>query len=145
MKLISYRFDGRDSYGAVVGDRVVDLQEPSGARAPDLKTFIAADLFTQAAAQVAAAQATLPLAEVALQPVIPDPGKIFCIGLNYAEHIRETGKEATEKPVIFLRVADSQLARRMGEAARRMVLERYTWDACARRCLEAYRQLLRSS
>jgi spore coat protein SA len=42
-------------------------------------------------------------------------------------------------------LADSQLARRMGEAARRMVLERYTWDACARRCLEAYRQLLRSS
>ena len=110
MKLISYRFDGRDSYGAVVGDRVVDLQELFGARAPDLKTFIAADLFTQAAAQVAAAQATLPLAEVALQPVIPDPGKIFCIGLNYGEHIRETGKEATEKPVIFLRVADSQLA-----------------------------------
>jgi glycosyltransferase involved in cell wall biosynthesis len=42
-------------------------------------------------------------------------------------------------------LADPQRARRMGEAARRVVLERYTWDACARRCLEAYRQLLRSS
>jgi alpha-maltose-1-phosphate synthase len=33
-------------------------------------------------------------------------------------------------------------ARQMGDAARRLVLERYTWDACARRCLDAYRELL---
>ena len=39
-------------------------------------------------------------------------------------------------------LADPERARRMGEAARRLVLERYTWDACARRCVDAYRQLL---
>jgi glycosyltransferase involved in cell wall biosynthesis len=39
-------------------------------------------------------------------------------------------------------LADSTSARRMGDAARRLVLERYTWDACARRCLDAYRELL---
>jgi glycosyltransferase involved in cell wall biosynthesis len=33
-------------------------------------------------------------------------------------------------------------AQRMGDAARRVVLDRYTWDACARRCLGAYRTLL---
>ena len=110
MKLISYQYNGRDSYGAVVGDRVVDLREAFGAQAPDLKAFIAAGLTAKAAAQVDAAQATLPLSEMRLLPVIPNPGKIFCIGLNYGEHIRETGKEVTEKPVIFLRVADSQLA-----------------------------------
>lgn len=110
MKLISYQYNGKNSFGAVVGDRVVDLGEAYGARAPDLKALIAADLVADAAAKVAAAKATLPLSEVKLQPVIPNPGKIFCIGLNYGEHIRETGKEVTEKPVIFLRVADSQLA-----------------------------------
>ncbi|SEB09802.1 fumarylacetoacetate hydrolase family protein [Variovorax sp. YR216] len=110
MKLISYQYNGKDSYGAVVGDRVVDLGEIYGVRAPDLKAFIAADLVLDASAKVAAAKATLPLNEVKLQPVIPNPGKIFCIGLNYAEHIRETGKEVTEKPVVFLRVADSQAA-----------------------------------
>ncbi|MEJ8810529.1 fumarylacetoacetate hydrolase family protein [Variovorax ureilyticus] len=110
MKLISYQYNGKDSYGAVVGDRVVDLGEVYGGRAPDLKAFIAADLALDASAKVAAAKATLPLNEVTLQPVIPNPGKIFCIGLNYGEHIRETGKEVTEKPVIFLRVADSQVA-----------------------------------
>ena len=110
MRLISYQYNGQDGYGAVVGDRVVDLRATFGARAPDLKAFIAAGLAPQAAAQVDAARATLPLSELKLLPVIPNPGKIFCIGLNYGEHIRETGKEVTEKPVIFLRVADSQLA-----------------------------------
>ncbi len=110
MRLISYQHNGQDGYGAVVGDRVVDLRATFGAQAPDLKAFIAAGLVPQAAAQVEAASVTLPLSELQLLPVIPNPGKIFCIGLNYGEHIRETGKEVTEKPVIFLRVADSQLA-----------------------------------
>lgn len=41
---------------------------------------------------------------------IPNPGQIFCIGLNYGEHVRETGKEVTETPVIFLRLPQSQVA-----------------------------------
>lgn len=110
MKLISYQYDGKASYGAVVGDRVVDLGAVYGERAPDLKAFIAADLFSEAVAKSAVDKITRPLAEVRFLPVIPNPGKIFCVGLNYGEHIRETGREVTEKPVIFLRVADSQLA-----------------------------------
>ena len=110
MKLISYQYQQQDRYGAVVGDRVVDLHAVFGARAPDLKAFIAADLVGEGQSTVSAAKNTLALADVQLLPVIPNPGKIFCIGLNYGEHVRETGKEVTEKPVIFLRVADSQLA-----------------------------------
>jgi 2-keto-4-pentenoate hydratase/2-oxohepta-3-ene-1,7-dioic acid hydratase in catechol pathway len=110
MRLVSYQYNGLDSYGAVVGDRVVDLGQVYGARAPDLKAFIAGNLFADAAAKLAGAGATLPLSGVRLLPVIPHPGKIFCIGLNYGEHIQETGKAVTEKPVIFLRVAGSQLA-----------------------------------
>ncbi|GHC85201.1 5-carboxymethyl-2-hydroxymuconate isomerase [Pseudorhodoferax aquiterrae] len=110
MKLISYQTNGQDSYGAVVGERVVDLRAVFGARAPDLKALIAAGLVDEARTAVQNAKATLPLNEVQLLPVVPNPGKIFCIGLNYGEHVRETGKQVTEKPVIFLRVADSQLA-----------------------------------
>ena len=110
MKLVSYQHTGKDSYGAIVGDGVVDLGRIYGARAPDLKAFIAADLFADASARLAQAQVALPLSEVTLLPVIPNPGKILCVGLNYGEHIRETGKTVTEKPVIFLRVASSQVA-----------------------------------
>lgn len=110
MKLISYRHHDQDSYGALQGDRVVDLQAVFGARATDLKSLIAADLFGEAAKAVAAATETLALADVALLPVIPNPGKIVCVGLNYGDHVRETGREITEKPTLFLRVAESQVA-----------------------------------
>jgi 2-keto-4-pentenoate hydratase/2-oxohepta-3-ene-1,7-dioic acid hydratase in catechol pathway len=110
MKLISFEHQGTASYGAVVGDYVFNLKEEFGSRAADLKSFIAQDLFAQASAAIARGQATLRLAEVVLLPVIPNPDKIFCIGLNYDEHVRETGKEVTAQPLIFLRVAASQVA-----------------------------------
>jgi len=110
MKLISYQHDGAASYGAVVGDRVVDLRRVFGDRATDLKALIAADLIGEAAAAAANATAELALDEIGLLPVIPNPGKIVCVGLNYGEHVRETGREITEQPTLFLRVAESQVA-----------------------------------
>jgi 2-keto-4-pentenoate hydratase/2-oxohepta-3-ene-1,7-dioic acid hydratase in catechol pathway len=109
MKLISYQHNGTDSYGAVVGDRVVDLRPAFGARAADLKALLAAGLLGEAARVVAAAEAGPKLDQVRLLPVIPNPGKIVCVGLNYGEHVRETGREITEQPTLFLRVAESQL------------------------------------
>ncbi|WP_431513989.1 fumarylacetoacetate hydrolase family protein [Variovorax sp. DAIF25] len=113
MKLISYQLNGTASYGAVTGDRadrVVDLRQIFGERAADLKALIAADLLAEAATAVGQASATLALSELQLLPVIPNPGKIVCVGLNYGEHVRETGREITEQPTLFLRVAESQLA-----------------------------------
>ncbi|OUM00846.1 fumarylacetoacetate hydrolase family protein [Variovorax sp. JS1663] len=111
MKLISYRYQDQDSYGAVLaGDRVADLRGVFGTRAPDLKTLIAGDMLAEAARAAAGAKETLALAEVQLLPVIPNPGKIVCVGLNYGEHVRETGRTITEQPTLFLRVAESQLA-----------------------------------
>ena len=110
MKLISFQHNGIDSYGAVTGERIVNLREVFADRATDLKTLIAADLLTEAAAAAAKTTATLPMSEVRLLPVIPNPGKIVCVGLNYGEHVRETGREITEQPTLFLRVAESQVA-----------------------------------
>lgn len=110
MKYISFQYQQRQSYGAVVADRVIDLGREFGARAPDLKSLIAQDLMRDAARFALQATETLDLKAVQLLPVIPDPGKIFCVGLNYSEHVQESGREVTEHPTIFLRVPDSQLA-----------------------------------
>ena len=111
MKLISFEHRGEASFGAVVdSDRIVDLKPLLGGRASDLKSLIANDLQAEAAAAVAQATSFLALSDVDLLPVIPNPGQIFCIGLNYGEHVRETGKQITESPVIFMRVNDSQVA-----------------------------------
>jgi 2-keto-4-pentenoate hydratase/2-oxohepta-3-ene-1,7-dioic acid hydratase in catechol pathway len=44
-----------------------------------------------------------------LLPVIPNPNKIICVGLNYGEHVRETGRELTENPALFVRMSESQV------------------------------------
>ena len=110
MKLISFLHQGAPAYGAVIGDDVLDLTPILGAQAPDLKTLLAKNLVSTAAQAVQAHKPTLKFSQLTLLPVIPNPGNIFCIGLNYGEHVRETGREVTETPVIFLRLADSQVA-----------------------------------
>ena len=110
MKLISFLHQGTPSYGIVNGDDVLDLTPILGAQAPDLKTLITRDLLGAAAEAAKTHPFTLKYGQLTLLPVIPNPGQIFCIGLNYGEHVRETGKEVTETPVIFLRLPESQVA-----------------------------------
>ncbi len=51
-------------------------------------------------------------ADITFLPVIPDPGKIFCIGLNYEKHRKETDRPEVQYPTIFTRFAESQVAHR---------------------------------
>jgi 2-keto-4-pentenoate hydratase/2-oxohepta-3-ene-1,7-dioic acid hydratase in catechol pathway len=44
---------------------------------------------------------------VTFDPVIPDAGKIFCIGMNYRAHIKEMGRQPPDYPTLFVRYADS--------------------------------------
>ena len=49
----------------------------------------------------------MPLAEVTLRPVVPQPSKIVCVGLNYLNHVGETGREIPEYPVLFTKFAET--------------------------------------
>ncbi|MFA5122436.1 fumarylacetoacetate hydrolase family protein [Zavarzinia sp.] len=106
MKLVSFRQGSRFGYGAVKGDGIVDLSTRLGADAPDIKDCIAGQL-GRAAAEVARATPDLALAEVTLLPPVPDPGKIICIGVNYAEHAAEMGRKPPPYPTVFTRFADT--------------------------------------
>ena len=106
MRYVSFtRPDGTASFGRLDGETVFDL---SGAYA-NLKAAIAAD----ALAALADGEA-FALSAITLLPVIPDPDKVLCVGLNYATHVAETGREQKEHPAIFTRYADSLIAH--GEA-----------------------------
>jgi 2-keto-4-pentenoate hydratase/2-oxohepta-3-ene-1,7-dioic acid hydratase in catechol pathway len=113
MKLVSYAREGRPFYGAVIraasGDGIVDLSAPLGARYPDLKALLAGGAVDEAGELAAGRGPDVLLADVTLLPVIPDPGKIWCCGLNYHEHVQETNREVTEQPTFFLRVPASQV------------------------------------
>jgi len=110
MKLISFLNQNEPTYGVVVGQDVWDLLPILGAQAPDLKTLIAKNLQGAAAQATQAHPPSHQFGDITLLPVIPNPGQIFCIGLNYGEHVRETGREITETPVIFVRLPASQVA-----------------------------------
>src|SRR5215472_6236854 len=73
MKLMSFAVSGRNSYGAVVGDGVVDLGRRLGDRYPTLRAAIAGGVLDRAAAEVSGAAPDMALAQVTLLPPITDP------------------------------------------------------------------------
>lgn len=105
MRYVSYvHGNGSPSYGRIEGNIVIDLGSVPGAPA-DLKAAIArGDLAGLADGE------PVPLDAVKLLPVIPNPGKILCVGLNYATHVKETGREQKAHPAIFTRWADTLVA-----------------------------------
>lgn len=107
MKLISFVADGRARYGLVQGDGVVDLTDRLGAAT--LRDLLANGGLSRVADTAAGAKADFPLEDLQLAPVIPNPDKIICVGLNYRDHVAETGRIETPNPALFARYAGSQV------------------------------------
>ena len=104
MKYVSFiRKDGQASFGRLEGGTIVELA--AAGRATDLKTALAQNVLP-----TLADGAHYPLADTTLLPVIANPGKILCVGLNYATHVAETGRDQKEYPAIFTRWADTLVA-----------------------------------
>ncbi len=108
MKFLSFSHRGRASFGAVIGEGVVDL----GARhaeLPDLRAALRADRLGALADEARAASADVALADITYLPPIPNPEKIICIGVNYANRNEEykDGSEAPKYPSVFMRSRDS--------------------------------------
>jgi 2-keto-4-pentenoate hydratase/2-oxohepta-3-ene-1,7-dioic acid hydratase in catechol pathway len=111
MRLASYSTPKGASYGAVTDKGIVDLGRRLGNRFPDLRSLIAKNGLEEAR-NAASGPADHKQSDITWLPVIPNPGKIVCVGLNYEEHRAETGRDKTENPALFLRVAESQVGHR---------------------------------
>lgn len=109
VKLVSYVHQNAAGYGIVEGDGIVDLTRRIGARYPDIRTLLAHDGLAEARKAAAGQVVDLKMSAVRLLPPIPNPGKIFCIGLNYEDHRKETKREKTEAPAVFVRFPESQV------------------------------------
>jgi 2-keto-4-pentenoate hydratase/2-oxohepta-3-ene-1,7-dioic acid hydratase in catechol pathway len=110
MKLVTYRFDGRPGFGAVKEQGVVDLGKclPTVA---DLAALISDKAALEEATRIAAtAPADFDLARLQLEPVIPRPNKVICVGINYVAHAAEAGRTVGKYPVIFHRYAETLIA-----------------------------------
>ncbi|CAI8789643.1 MULTISPECIES: fumarylacetoacetate hydrolase family protein [Kosakonia] len=106
MKLASFVHQGIRSYGIVKADGVINLGQRLGDRYGDLKSLLAADALSEAQ-QLSGEATDLRFDDLNFLPVIENPGKILCVGMNYAEKRKEFDQH-NPAPTLFVRFADSQ-------------------------------------
>jgi 2-keto-4-pentenoate hydratase/2-oxohepta-3-ene-1,7-dioic acid hydratase in catechol pathway len=107
MKLASYIADGKECYGVVTGDGVITMNDRFGGHAASLKEAIAGGLLPQIKEAASNGQADRKLSEVKFLPLIPNPEKILCVGINYKSHAAEHGTEAPKLPNIFTKFVNT--------------------------------------
>jgi len=114
MRLLVFERDGKPVLGVRDGDEVVDLSRAAPDGPQDMMALIEAGPAGLAAVRDAAAKAGAD-ARVKAESIthaipIPRPGKIICLGLNYAAHAAEGGHSRPEYPSFFMRGATSMIA-----------------------------------
>jgi len=109
MKIASYRIGDRLSYGAVAGEGIVDVPKHLANAPATLRAALAAGRLGAIAAATQGAKPDHRLADIAFEPVIPEPEKIICIGLNYRSHVLEGGRDVPQQPMIFTRYPSAQV------------------------------------
>lgn len=108
MRFISFTKNGDESFGTVVDDKVVDL----GAKHPelaDLRAAVRADRLDALSTEASSADGDFELSEIEFLPTIPNPEKVICIGVNYANRNEEykDGSAAPKYPSVFMRTRES--------------------------------------
>ncbi|WP_296950576.1 fumarylacetoacetate hydrolase family protein [uncultured Massilia sp.] len=132
MKFTSYRSGAEARLAIVDGDDVLDLNRLVPEVPHDARMALLAGVDLVAAGRRALEAAgpadRQPLAGLALAPVIPEPGKTVCLGLNYYDHAAESGRDKPVYPWFFLRATTSLLAH--GAASPRpRVSEKFDYEA----------------
>ncbi|WP_108660955.1 fumarylacetoacetate hydrolase family protein [Acuticoccus kandeliae] len=108
MQFVSYVRQGRPGFGVRTSGGIIDLASHLGVGT--LRDALAADLLELVAPIVEGRAAEFALSDVTLLPVIPDPGKVLCVGVNYETHRTETKRPEVDHPTIFTRFADTLIA-----------------------------------
>lgn len=108
MKLASFIRQDTRSFGIVKAQGIIDLGRRLGDRYGDLKALLQGDGLAEAARYLHEA-ADVPMASATFLPVIERPGKILCVGMNYAEKRKEFDQH-NPAPTLFIRFPDSQTA-----------------------------------
>jgi 2-keto-4-pentenoate hydratase/2-oxohepta-3-ene-1,7-dioic acid hydratase in catechol pathway len=108
MKFLAFDKSGQPTIGVRRNQEVVDLSVAAPSLPRDMPGLLAAGKAAMDAVSKAVASppsgSVLPGANIVYHPAIWNPGKIICVGLNYADHAKESGLKKPDYPVLFLRV-----------------------------------------
>ena len=105
MKLASYTNNGQSGFGVMVDGGLVDCT--SRGVGQSLKQALSSGALEAIRKIADGAVADLPVDDVTLAPPIVNPGKVFCVGVNYRKHVLEMGRDLPTHPWVFTRSADS--------------------------------------
>tara|TARA_B100001996_G_scaffold343987_1_gene299474 strand:- start:1041 stop:1901 length:861 start_codon:yes stop_codon:yes gene_type:complete len=111
MKLVSFLRLGEVTFGVEKNHGIIDLGErlKNKMRTKSIIELLNTDLMPLEE-DLENLSPDYSFSDITFLPVIPDPGKILCIGLNYEKHRIETKREESGYPTIFTRFSDSQVA-----------------------------------
>jgi len=103
MRLASFSFEDTVRVGVVVGDEIVDLYLAEPEAPTDMCDFLALGEDGRVMAEMAVERGgnRRPLSDVQLRAPVPNPKKFLAVGLNYGDHIAETGAQTPRFPTIF--------------------------------------------
>jgi 2-keto-4-pentenoate hydratase/2-oxohepta-3-ene-1,7-dioic acid hydratase in catechol pathway len=103
MKLVTFTQNGHSRIGALDAEEVVDFSVASSGLPADMLAFLEQGEAAMDSAREACAsgRGRLALADVTLQAPIRRPPKVLAVGLNYRDHVEETGLQMPEVPMIF--------------------------------------------
>jgi acylpyruvate hydrolase len=112
MQFTTYLRQDAPRLAVLDGGQLVDIHDALPAVPADLRAALRAGVDLHAAARGAIADKATrqPLAGARLAPLVPEPGKIVCLGLNYFDHAKEGGREKPDYPWFFFRAASSLVA-----------------------------------
>jgi 2-keto-4-pentenoate hydratase/2-oxohepta-3-ene-1,7-dioic acid hydratase in catechol pathway len=107
MKLATFEAGAGPQLGAVIGETIIPLNSMGPELPTEMIALIAGwpAVAAEVAAIAAAGRGALRLDQVRLRAPIRRPGKIMAIGLNYADHIEESGMEAPKEQVWFCKAS----------------------------------------
>lgn len=106
MKLIRFGEIGREKPGVLLGDRRVDV---SAFGSDYDEAFFGGDGLERLSVWLASNASAAPTVDnsVRLGPCIDRPSKIVCVGLNYADHAKESGVDVPKEPILFFKATSS--------------------------------------
>ena len=107
MRLISYRSERGDRAGVLRDGRVIDAADALGDAPSTIRGLLGAEALEELGAAVEEEHGSVTFDEVELLAPIPNPQKIVCIGLNYADHVAEAGIDAPPVPTFFAKFANA--------------------------------------
>jgi len=125
MKLLSFTADGKEWFGALRDDGLVTLNDKIGQ--PSLRAALAAGAIEAMRGVVQRSAPDRKLNDIKFLPVIPQPHKILCAGINYRSHAAEMSRELPKQPSMFIRFADT-LVGHGGELIRPKVSDNFDFE-----------------